>query len=65
MWGAIAAGAFQGFLGGRDSDSINAAKNELKDKSINVLLKFVKETGYNQDQFMELKLINIIKILQK
>ena len=30
MWGAIAAGAFQGFLGGRDSDSINAAKNELK-----------------------------------
>jgi len=30
MWGAIAAGAFSGFLGGRDQDAKNAAENERR-----------------------------------
>ena len=30
MWGAIAAGAIQGFLGGRDQDAKNAAENERR-----------------------------------
>lgn len=62
MWGAIAAGAFQGFLGGRDQDAKMQLRMKEEDRSINVLLKFVRETGYNQDQFTELNQINIIKI---
>ena len=48
MWGAIAAGAFSGFLGGRDQDAKNAAENERRRQEYKRALEIRKRNWLQQ-----------------
>ena len=48
MWGAIAAGAFQGFMGGRDQDAKNAAENERRRQEYKRALEIRKRNWLQQ-----------------
>lgn len=48
MWGAIAAGAFKGFLGGRDQDARNRAENERRRQEYKRALEIRKRNWLQQ-----------------